>query len=99
MNLSDVQGRVKQQLAFEDHWVVILEPQKETGPEANLLLFGGSSRELLRQFDPPVKDAGGWDGWVNFWVKGDKLFVGSWSGYQFELDVGCGELINGVFTK
>lgn len=99
MTLSDVQDRIKQQMLFEDIWIVILEPNKDVGPESNLLIFGGPHQEMIRQFDPPVTKGGYWDGWVNFWVRDGKIFAGSWSGYQFELDTKKRELINGLFTK
>ena len=79
--------------------IIITKPQKGMGPDTNLLIFEADSGNLIGKIEPPLKTGGQYDGWVNFWIKDDKLWIGSWSGYEFQLVPESCELLNGRFTK
>lgn len=84
---------------FDKVELVILKSTDKLNPESNLLIFSASTGELLNRPEPPVSAESQWDCFVNSYVKANKIMVGSWSGYSYEVDKSSGQLIEGKFTK
>ena len=99
MKYNEIQNEIKWELLFEKYLIVLLEHKKEFGPESNLLTFNSENLEHIKTFEPPVKSENQWDGFINVWIRNGKPFVGSWSGFEFEIDLINSELKNKKFTK
>ena len=78
---------------------VIVKNKVTHSPVKNLYIFSAKSGELLNWPSPPTDDNNSYDAYVDLWMSDDKVFVGSWSGYQYEIDLKSGQLVNGKFTK
>ncbi|RDH43705.1 hypothetical protein [Zooshikella ganghwensis] len=100
MERADIQlDKIEKQGCFGSIELIILKQSEKRSPESNLLIFNAESGVLLNRPNPPVSSKGQWDGYVNFYTKSGKLYVGSWSGYTYEINENTGQLINGIFTK
>jgi hypothetical protein len=97
MKLAEISSRIKQRVEHLGSVVVIFEPESETAAEANLATFDSLSGELIQRYAAPVSTQA--DAWVNAWVRDGKLFIGSWSGYEYELNCETRRLENGKLTK
>jgi hypothetical protein len=98
MRYAEAAHLIQSELLVDDVRLVILRPQSDRGPEANLLGFRPSG-ELIWALSPPTADPAVWDGFVNLWVQEGRVWVGSWSGFSLRIDHRTGEVVEQVFTK
>jgi hypothetical protein len=98
MRYAEAAHLIQSELLVDDVRLVILRPQSDCGPEANLLGFRPSG-ELIWTLSPPTDAPAIWDGFVNIWVQEDQVWVGSWSGFSLRIDHRTGEVVEQVFTK
>jgi len=98
MRHAEAAHLIQSELLVDDVCLVILIPQSDRGPEANLLGFRFSG-ELIWTLSPPTDAPAVWDGFVNIWIQEDQVWVGSWSGSSLRIDHRTGEVVEQVFTK
>ena len=95
----DIAKQIKFELFVDDVQIVILNPQRKRGSDANLLGFKPWD-ELIWRLEAPVKrDPGSYDGFVNLHILDGKVWVYSWSGFHLRRDHKTGKIEEMEFTK
>ena len=100
MKYSELNTNDKEwELLVDNIWIVILKPTRETGPESNLCLFESEKGNLLARFDPAIQSDSQWDGFINVWITNGQVYTGTWSGYEYRVNLETLELINQTFKQ
>jgi hypothetical protein len=92
-------GRRRWELLFEGVRVVILDTGIERGNDCNLVGVDASDLHVKWAMGGELNSPDSYDGIVNVWVEGGRLWAGTWSGFAYELDHKTGDVLKRVFRK
>jgi hypothetical protein len=95
---ADVADQIMFELLVDDVQIVILKPQRQRGPDANLLGFKPGD-ELIWRRVAPVGSSHQYDGFVNLYIRDGNVWVGSQSGFELRIDHRTGAIEEQHFTK
>jgi hypothetical protein len=98
MKYEEIAQLIQFELLIDDVRLVILQPRRGHGAEANLVGFRPSG-DMIWSLAPPVDAPHAWDGFVNLWVREGQVWAGSWSGFSLPIDHRAGKVVEQVFTK
>lgn len=107
LNISNLIGREyrsfdsqrRWELLFEDVLIVILDTGVKHGNDHNLVGIDATDLRVRWAVGGIAGSQDRYDGVVNVWVDGCRLWAGTWSGFSLQVDHRSGEIVEQLFTK